>query len=140
ARPAAHNSRATTSTSSGSSPQGAEQPTAQDGLPGRRQIGTATPLALTRADWSGAGSRSPTPVSRKHRSAAVQRAAGQSVCGAASPDRYAGQESGSSCATSSRPVAMSSADTPVTGVRPRSEEHTSELQSRENLVCRLLLE
>src|SRR5690606_41839425 len=27
-----------------------------------------------------------------------------------------------------------------TGARPRSEEHTSELQSRENLVCRLLLE
>src|SRR5690606_41298373 len=27
---------------------------------------------------------------------------------------------------------------PVSG--PRSEEHTSELQSRENLVCRLLLE
>src|SRR5690606_41684197 len=26
------------------------------------------------------------------------------------------------------------------GVRARSEEHTSELQSRENLVCRLLLE
>src|SRR5690606_32551328 len=26
------------------------------------------------------------------------------------------------------------------GVRFRSEEHTSELQSRENLVCRLLLE
>src|SRR6266700_6571555 len=26
------------------------------------------------------------------------------------------------------------------GLRPRSEEHTSELQSRENLVCRLLLE
>src|SRR5690606_40713175 len=25
-------------------------------------------------------------------------------------------------------------------VHPRSEEHTSELQSRENLVCRLLLE
>src|SRR5436309_11446520 len=25
-------------------------------------------------------------------------------------------------------------------VSPRSEEHTSELQSRENLVCRLLLE
>src|SRR5690606_20545087 len=32
--------------------------------------------------------------------------------------------------------------TPVThpGVEQRSEEHTSELQSRENLVCRLLLE
>src|SRR5690606_41185189 len=27
-----------------------------------------------------------------------------------------------------------------TGFRVRSEEHTSELQSRENLVCRLLLE
>src|SRR5436309_9935282 len=26
------------------------------------------------------------------------------------------------------------------GARQRSEEHTSELQSRENLVCRLLLE
>src|SRR5690606_42054253 len=28
----------------------------------------------------------------------------------------------------------------VRGDAPRSEEHTSELQSRENLVCRLLLE
>src|SRR6266511_3029738 len=26
------------------------------------------------------------------------------------------------------------------GIGPRSEEHTSELQSRENLVCRLLLD
>src|SRR5690606_41881302 len=31
-------------------------------------------------------------------------------------------------------------DEPVTVVVSRSEEHTSELQSRENLVCRLLLE
>src|SRR6266700_7121285 len=29
---------------------------------------------------------------------------------------------------------------PGRGVTDRSEEHTSELQSRENLVCRLLLE
>src|SRR6202044_4230662 len=28
---------------------------------------------------------------------------------------------------------------PPDPLRPRSEEHTSELQSRENLVCRLLL-
>src|SRR5690606_42145035 len=28
----------------------------------------------------------------------------------------------------------------IAGLLPRSEEHTSELQSRENLVCRLLLE
>src|SRR3712207_8857443 len=37
-----------------------------------------------------------------------------------------------------RSVADRSKDTP--GVRPRSEEHTSELQSRQYLVCRLLLE
>src|SRR5690606_42050341 len=30
-------------------------------------------------------------------------------------------------------------DDPTFAGRPRSEEHTSELQSRENLVCRLLL-
>src|SRR5690606_40295661 len=29
---------------------------------------------------------------------------------------------------------------PPSAMAPRSEEHTSELQSRENLVCRLLLE
>src|SRR5690606_40782426 len=29
---------------------------------------------------------------------------------------------------------------PAADLLPRSEEHTSELQSRENLVCRLLLE
>src|SRR5690606_41486459 len=32
------------------------------------------------------------------------------------------------------------AQPPERHVDPRSEEHTSELQSRENLVCRLLLE
>src|SRR5690606_42091633 len=31
-------------------------------------------------------------------------------------------------------------DNPSLNLQPRSEEHTSELQSRENLVCRLLLE
>src|SRR2546428_5889452 len=30
--------------------------------------------------------------------------------------------------------------TPRSGLTPRSEEHTSELQSRSDLVCRLLLE
>src|SRR2546430_11375694 len=33
-----------------------------------------------------------------------------------------------------------SAFVPVQNVNPRSEEHTSELQSQSNLVCRLLLE
>src|SRR2546430_12661072 len=31
-------------------------------------------------------------------------------------------------------------DTVVVGSEPRSEEHTSELQSQSNVVCRLLLE
>src|SRR3712207_6917176 len=40
-----------------------------------------------------------------------------------------------------RPVLLDHREEPaVVGVRPRSEEHTSELQSRQYLVCRLLLE
>src|SRR5690349_22999549 len=35
---------------------------------------------------------------------------------------------------------MSASRPPVTIITPRSEEHTSELQSRRDLVCRLLLE
>src|SRR5256885_13053992 len=38
-----------------------------------------------------------------------------------------------------RPVAVAASANEV-GTRPRSEEHTSELQSPCNLVCRLLLE
>src|SRR5690606_40912025 len=50
------------------------------------------------------------------------------------------------CETSPRPRHMSQVCAVVPGAAPsplhvvRSEEHTSELQSRENLVCRLLLE
>src|SRR3989454_9288904 len=39
-----------------------------------------------------------------------------------------------------RPVLGRAADVPHVGVGQRSEEHTSELQSPCNLVCRLLLE
>src|SRR5690606_41967702 len=39
-----------------------------------------------------------------------------------------------------RPAGSVQAGQPAVGVETRSEEHTSELQSRENLVCRLLLE
>src|SRR5436309_10933668 len=47
--------------------------------------------------------------------------------------------------TSARTMPQDYPDTPRRRSRsvqtcPRSEEHTSELQSRENLVCRLLLE
>src|SRR3712207_8700882 len=38
------------------------------------------------------------------------------------------------------PELISRAFQVATGGRPRSEEHTSELQSRQYLVCRLLLE
>src|SRR5207302_9088221 len=42
--------------------------------------------------------------------------------------------------TEGQDVADAISRAPAIGDRPRSEEHTSELQSRENLVCRLLLE
>src|SRR5690606_40173126 len=50
--------------------------------------------------------------------------------------RTCGASSGTSCLATSR----SSTGTPTSRWVTRSEEHTSELQSRENLVCRLLLE
>src|SRR5690606_31479845 len=47
-------------------------------------------------------------------------------------------------ANSSRARALNSTDlaqpSPAPSTSPRSEEHTSELQSREKLVCRLLLD
>src|SRR5437868_12710411 len=48
------------------------------------------------------------------------------VCGSSGPAR--GRRSRSGCSSSAR------------SSQPRSEEHTSELQSRFDLVCRLLLE
>src|SRR2546427_1141530 len=39
-----------------------------------------------------------------------------------------------------RPLSVPRAFLQVLPIRPRSEEHTSELQSQSNLVCRLLLE
>src|SRR5690606_40428017 len=49
-----------------------------------------------------------------------------------------GQRSRSPTAVGGRPCSQPLSVTTMTG--HRSEEHTSELQSRENLVCRLLLE
>src|SRR3712207_8802411 len=43
-------------------------------------------------------------------------------------------------AVSTRPSACRQRSPPTPPSRPRSEEHTSELQSRQYLVCRLLLE
>src|SRR5260370_16413919 len=44
------------------------------------------------------------------------------------------------CPPSSSSVPASLGESPASGIRYRSEEHTSELQSHLNLVCRLLLE
>src|SRR5436309_4694213 len=46
----------------------------------------------------------------------------------------------STCATSARAASVKSPLSACSCCSARSEEHTSELQSRENLVCRLLLE
>src|SRR5690606_40739705 len=58
---------------------------------------------------------------------------------AAHVDSLSWVESPSSCSTVNASLRHSPPE--AAGLnRPRSEEHTSELQSRENLVCRLLLE
>src|SRR6266478_9873217 len=44
------------------------------------------------------------------------------------------------CGTWSASDGSPSSSTAAAGARSRSEEHTSELQSQSNLVCRLLLE
>src|SRR2546430_17491060 len=48
--------------------------------------------------------------------------------------------SNSTVTLSSRPEPDTARTTPPPNLRCRSEEHTSELQSQSNLVCRLLLE
>src|SRR2546427_9155254 len=62
---------------------------------------------------------------------------------------FAAADSRRVAATRARPIGMRTeidrlaADTPAAraaGAQRRSEEHTSELQSQSNLVCRLLLE
>src|SRR2546430_11351501 len=55
--------------------------------------------------------------------------------GAAPPARLS-----SSCASSTASTEWIRAKRPTTCFALRSEEHTSELQSQSNLVCRLLLE
>src|SRR5438874_6172577 len=46
----------------------------------------------------------------------------------------------SATVVTARAYTLPGCQTPAEGVRSRSEEHTSELQSRRDLVCRLLLE
>src|SRR3712207_7012057 len=59
---------------------------------------------------------------------------------AAAPARPGGRPHGAALGRA-RPAAARRADLPLAdAAAPRSEEHTSELQSRQYLVCRLLLE
>src|SRR5690606_39454836 len=95
------------------------------GSPGSSNATTRPPSTWCGALWTSAEPR-PYPgfwPSRNSSSAAGQR--GQP------PPRP-----GRSPATSSANCKPSTR--PLTFAQPRSEEHTSELQSRENLVCRLL--
>src|SRR5690606_41585609 len=55
------------------------------------------------------------------------------------PDHLLSIESAKGCKIGAD-LGASSEDSPKRKAAKRSEEHTSELQSRENLVCRLLLE
>src|SRR3712207_7113397 len=56
------------------------------------------------------------------------------------PRRGSGRDSTPSSATGCPPRCASCTTTPSASSMSRSEEHTSELQSRQYLVCRLLLE
>src|SRR5215475_11272057 len=64
--------------------------------------------------------------------------------GPSSPNRVGSASASPSGLTSSKPTTSSASGRgpglALSSAGQRSEEHTSELQSRENLVCRLLLE
>src|SRR5690606_40092896 len=91
------------------------------------------------------------PSSQRGRSSSSRGAAwgGRSAASAgASPcrrDRFVGRSRSLASTTATYgmtviPTAHRTSHNHSSGGRVRSEEHTSELQSRENLVCRLLLE
>src|SRR5690606_31183575 len=81
---------------------------------------------------AGTGSATSGPVSR------ARRCGGPGTPGELSEKDYTGGAGAGSPVVSR--AARHPPDESLSPVRRRSEEHTSELQSRENLVCRLLLE
>src|SRR3712207_8370778 len=91
------------------------------------------------------------PYTTLFRSPAPRRPPGVPAAGAApasAPHRPGGRQAvdrpgaAPSESPSSRPIATATSAVPTstTVIPARSEEHTSELQSRQYLVCRLLLE
>src|SRR5690606_40116914 len=80
---------------------------------------------------------------RREERGALRAAQGKPPPAAADPDgAHAGGGAGSARGSTGLPRALNgrAAVKAARGAGFRSEEHTSELQSRENLVCRLLLE
>src|ERR1035437_10595102 len=68
---------------------------------------------------------------------------GRTTCDCCSPTGATTERRGSRCCASSTGPTTTTSSVPSCSRRPscaRSEEHTSELQSRQYLVCRLLLE
>src|SRR3712207_7954508 len=59
---------------------------------------------------------------------------------AVAPDLHGVHSARAAQSRGGRRAGASAHGLPATADRPRSEEHTSELQSRQYLVCRLLLE
>src|SRR5690606_2979224 len=107
-------------------------------------VHAGTRTGTLRDGWRGPGLESRRPARHRHLRAPPQgRALHNSTC----PTTY-GSAAGSSTAASAPAqisASVSHRDQPCSTTNPsttrwRSEEHTSELQSRENLVCRLLLE
>src|SRR3712207_7336626 len=72
-------------------------------------------------------------LAREHAPAAVGSAAEDDLLRALDPDQRA-------AFVLTQLLGLSYAETATACAVPRSEEHTSELQSRQYLVCRLLLE
>src|SRR5207302_10418150 len=105
----------------------------------------STPLSPSRA-----ASRRTLPSFPTRRSSDLERVRPGDACtpsfntaaGLAFEARSAGTRPESRAVTSDRPSAKATTRQSMVMATPviRSEEHTSELQSRENLVCRLLLE
>src|SRR2546422_2024553 len=101
-------------------------------MPGRKRVGVV-PNGTTRT--SAASARHPRNSSTERARSAVQR-----LFAATTEHRARMWRAVQRLNTERRIFASSSRKSAPCAMTPRSEEHTSELQSRLHLVCRLLLE
>src|SRR5690606_41147686 len=96
---------------------------------------TSTPSTTSNARWRTTAAAATRPPRRPRRSSTCRCRGSWKPCVPASA-----RTACAGCAPWATPPARRSSPVPASSWPPRSEEHTSELQSRENLVCRLLLE